>query len=459
MRVLYIAFGVFCLSVQLHAQPHWGSAGQTSYMWTVGAFATDPLHETLYYAGALELGDHWYFVNRALQYSDGVWDTVPGWVPGSVKAMIEFHDTLIISGFFQELNGVPVVYTAFHNGTHWEQYGNLDSYSARFRVIDDTLYAVGAFDMVEGVPASGVAKRVGNAWVGVGELDFNGHIVGDIAKYNGELVIGSNGWLGNEHGIFHLVGDQWLPLGGGIQGSGNPGSLAIYQGNLYLAGQFTMNGGNPANNVMGWNGSEFFGMNAGTQYSLGNNGAICSTKVLVHNDLLWVYGGCSYAGGVLAQGVATWDGNQWCGVPGDLITDGNAAAAATFYRDTMFVVTSAYMQMNDTAETRLAKFIGPSYFGPCSGPIGFEEIERSTSVPTIISLFNDQWAIANLEDGQYVYTMYDAFGRIIAVRTLISSGGRSETIYTQAIAEGPYVIRLARNGTSATKSLRMMVVR
>ena len=211
MRALYIVFGVFYWCGQLHAQPHWGSAGQTSYMWTVGAFATDPMNETLYYAGALELGDHWLFVNRALRYSNGVWDTLPGIIPGNVLAMIEYHDTLIISGFFQELSGVPVAYTAFHNGTHWEQYGNLDSYTARFRVIDDTLYAVGAFDMVEGIPASGVAKRVGNTWVPVGHLNDT-HIVGDIAKYNGELVMCSNGWLGDEHGLFHLVGVNGAPV-------------------------------------------------------------------------------------------------------------------------------------------------------------------------------------------------------------------------------------------------------
>ena len=88
----------------------------------------------------------------------------------------------------------------------------------------------------------------------------------------------------------------------------------------------------------------------------------------VHNDLLWVGSGCNYAGGVPARGLATWDGTQWCGVPGDLGGETGVRDFA-FYQDTLFLAfISGFGPMSGAA-----KFIGDSYVGECGLWVGLEE--------------------------------------------------------------------------------------
>jgi hypothetical protein len=249
--------------------------------------------------------------------------------------------------------------------------------------------------------------------------------------------------MGSARSMFRLVSDQWMPLCQGLPG-GWAGSLAVYNGDLYLSGQCTPAQGNVGKDIMRWDGTGYHALGSGIQYSLGNNYTFCTPVLTVHAGLLWVHSGCYYAGGVPAAGMATWDGTQWCGVPGDLTSHGGGAVRVAFYQDTLFATL-----YGDSADgvfvNRLAKFIGESYFDTCSGPVGISEPDIATQAfqPRLEYLGDDQWVIAGLEDGQYELELFDAVGRLLFRTGSRVADGRTEIFHTHSIALGTYVVRAA----------------
>lgn len=441
-----------------YAQPFWGSADLPGDTWTTGAMTTTPGGDTLFYGGTLELESAWYTSNKVVRYSNGQWDTLPGVVPGQIHTLIQFHDTLFIGGDFTELNGVPSEGIAYHDGSLWQPYGLL-SWVVRLRIIDDTLYAVGSFNVADGSSAPSIAKRVGGRWVGVGQIGDAGPMVADIAKYQGELVMASNAQVNGYRSLFHLVNNEWVPLGQGIIGGlAGAGSLVEYQGDLYIGGSFSSDLGNAGTNVMRWDGETFHGLGSGIQYAPGSNGG-CTALLLLHNDLLWVNHGCNYAGGVVSRGMASWDGTQWCGVPGDLITQGAGVSRTAFYRDTLFV--SLYGDyVEGVYVNRLAKFVGSSYSGECSGPVRVLEQAEAVDMVQLVWQGIDTWTLNGLRDGQYQLSIFDAVGRLVKRTQLQSVNSSSELVQTKDLAPNAYVVQLTDSaGIRKVHGFRLFVTR
>lgn len=444
MRRLLI--GVLCTLCfcTARAQPNWGPTGFPGDQWSGGYLCTSPTEDTLYYAGTIALGGSPQNTNRVLRYTNADWDTLPGVVPGNVFTILQHRDTLFIGGGFTTLNGEPSGRVAYHDGTVWRSYGSiLGSYAARLRIIEDTLYVVGAFDSVDGQPAQSVAKRVGDQWVPVGQTSTNGPIIGDITKYDGRLVISGAIAEGQACCAFQLIDDIWQPLGQGVLGGlSGVHSLEVYGDDLYLGGQFTTGPGNAGMNIMRWDGMAYHAMGAGIQYAPNNFSTLCSAKMLVHEGLLWVRHGCNYAGGVTSKGIATWDGTEWCGVPGDLVSDWGSLTSMAFYQDTLFVV-----KLGDTLDgvftNGVGKFIGESYVGECSGPVGVTDLHSGHASCHLESIGTDQWIVAGLPAGQFNLVLFDAIGRILLDALLRSDGLRTEPISTASLPAGAYMMSLA----------------
>ncbi|HRD52174.1 MAG TPA: hypothetical protein PKY96_05955, partial [Flavobacteriales bacterium] len=323
-------------------------------------------------------------------------------MPGQIFTILEFHDTLFIGGQFLELNGMPSGRVAFHDGSTWRPYGNIQSGAVvRLRALGDTLYALGPTGQADGSPMKGVAKRVGNEWLPVGQINHPDPIVSDLALYDGELVMASNASVGSARSLFHLVDGEWLPLGGGIQGGlSAAGYLEVLHGRLYIGGQFSPAQGNAGKDVMYWDGEAYHPMGSGIQNNPGNNGGICTGALSQHDGKLWVNHGCYFAGGIESKGLAYWDGIQWCGVPGDLASYAGGAYRTAWYRDTLFV--TLYGDMADGVQTgRVAKFVGSSYTGQCSGPVGMPAPEQPSDMLRVTEFAPDQWRLDGLAPGTY----------------------------------------------------------
>ena len=189
-----------------------------------------------------------------------------------------------------------------------------------------SLYAGGGFLVAGGAMVNMVARLEGNQWVALGEgIDLSQGMVWSLTEYDdgsGPALYVAGDFTGAAGKVVNHIakwdGQEWWPLGEGMNGTIR-GALAVYDdGNgpaLYAGGDFWIAGGQPANHIAKWDGNEWHALGEGV------DGIAHSVRALVvHDDgtgpALFVGGNFSTAGGQPAVGIAKWDGQQWHGVGG-----------------------------------------------------------------------------------------------------------------------------------------------
>jgi hypothetical protein len=81
----------------------------------------------------------------------------------------------------------------------------------------------------------------------------------------------------------------------------------VYNGELYVGGKFTTAGGVSASNIAKWNGTAWSALGSGiTGSNTGSNSQV--TSMAVYNGELYVGGDFTTAGGVSANYIAKWNG-------------------------------------------------------------------------------------------------------------------------------------------------------
>ncbi len=370
MRSLYTVILLFC--GELQAQ-WWQDAGlPLNQAYGVSEIYEDTTTNTLYCAGALEhVVVPGYQTFHYCTYQNGVWNrSVP--FNNNVFTVINYHDTLVVGGVFTQVDGQPIQYiAAFYDGT-WHSFGNMSSTVRALRFLDGELYALGAFTYADGQWCRGVAKRVNGGWENVGYLDTYQGIVGDAVIFDGKLVVSGTIFVNGEDyaHILQYDGISWESVGPGILGAiAGGGPLAVYQGDLYVAGVIPVNAGNAGHGIMRWDGSMFHPVGTGFQDYTGGQGFTLAVRgLVVKDDLLFACGGFGFAGNVPAPSqVATWDGERWCPLKGSL--DPNSVAFGLgFFGDTLFV--GGGQVADGQPVNRLVRFIGDTYSDTCSIPMG-----------------------------------------------------------------------------------------
>jgi hypothetical protein len=308
------------------------------------------------------------------------------------------------------------------------------------RVLDDTLYAVGSFRTVDGQYCNGIARHVGTLWEPVQPFpDTMYTIILDITKYHDHLVAIGGGYIDGHRGVYQLNGGEWSILGPGILGgSSSAHSIVVYQDQLYVGGQISLASGNPGQEIMRWNGSTFEGLGLGLQIAEGNFSSFCDVRAMVeHDGLLFIGGGCNYAGGLESRGVAVWDGTGWCSVPGDITSNNSAVYGMDFYRDTLFAACGWIVEGDSV--NMAAKYVGPSYIGACTGPIGVPESERPVDPHVFPNPTSDVLTISTPTGGPLPLTIVDALGRTVHRTT-----AGSIILDVSAWPRGLYTLRYGR---------------
>jgi len=112
----------------------------------------------------------------------------------------------------------------------------------------------------------------------------------------------------------------WMPVGGGLEGPSleKVRALAVYDDGtgpaLFVGGLFETAGGIIVNNIAKWDGSNWSGLNGGVEMQEGTPSPRVSSMA-VYDDgtgpALYVAGVFDSAGGVNANSIAKWDGNEW----------------------------------------------------------------------------------------------------------------------------------------------------
>jgi hypothetical protein len=260
-----------------------------------------------------------------------------------VSSIISFNSQLVAGGIFDTAGGVAASNVAAWNGSNWSAMGsglnsisdkNGTKYSVRaFAVYKNELYAGGHFDSAGNVYASGIAKWNGTAWTAVG---------GGIAGYTYD---GSDS------------------LRAGIY------AMAVYNNELYVAGNFTSAGGVLAHEIAKWNGSTWSAVASGlaTGESNSSRTVIC---LAVANNKLYAGGSFKNASGVHATNIASWNGSAWAavgtGLGNDSIESGGVTSLAFFQGDLC-----ASVQTSDGVGTPayyVSKWDGTNWSSVAGGP-------------------------------------------------------------------------------------------
>jgi len=451
---LSVLFGTFLARVQAQS---WVTATVPGYVLNIQQFYANDTRDTIYCAGAIGLDGTSNFgpTNPVMRYANGQWDTLSV-LQGQIFSMVLYHDTLIAGGNFNEASGTPCQGIAYHDGVQWQPYGELEYGVRQLRVLDDTLYAVGGFDLADGQPAPGVAKRVGNSWQPVGWFTNQGSII-DVTKFNGNLVVIGNVSIDGGRGIAQWNGSAWHLIGPGILGGFSGGQcLTVYQDQLYVGGQIDITAGNAGQNIMRWDGEQFHPLGQGVQQWLGNTSSIATVFNMVeHDGLLFVGGGFRAAGGVEAMGLATWDGTEWCGVPGNFQATGGIPAM-DFYQDTLFAACGA--MLDGDSVNRAVKFVGDAYQAACSGPVG---IQAFTTRPEPILLPNPAGESVSVNctlSGTAWLSVHDAQGKLLYRQQLRGTGCSLVQLDVSTWSAGIYALTLQEQG-APTWSSRLIVER
>ncbi len=229
---------------------------------------------------------------------------------------------LYAGGKFTTAGGASANRVAKWDGTSWAPVGSgTNNWVYAMAVFDDgegpALYAGGVFTTAGGASANRIARWDGSGWSPLGS-GLNGQVsalarhtdaLGEVLLVGGVFTT-AGGASANRVAAWRS--QSWAPLGSGVIGPVN--SLALFDANgtdskLYAAGQFTTAGDANANNIAQWDGSSWAALGRGM------DGWVSVLNVVDDSSgpALVAGGAFSCAGGVTANAIAKWTGSDWSG--------------------------------------------------------------------------------------------------------------------------------------------------
>ena len=303
-------------------------------------------------------------LNHVAKWDGSSWSALAGpsetGLTNTAYALAIFDDgsgeALYVGGGFGTAGGVTVYGIAKWDGTEWSALTGSSGTGVSntvysLAVHDDgsgeALYAGGNLTSAGGVTVNQVAKWDGTEWSPLTGPEETGV---DTTVYSLAVYSDGSGEALYAGGHFHTAGGvtvnhvakwdgtEWSALSG-PSGTGTddyPFELAVYDDGsgeaLYAGGNFTSAGGVTVNHIAKWDGTEWSAL-SGPSASGTNQAVIALT---VHDDgsgeALYAGGGFVFAGGVMANQVAKWDGTTWSALtgPSDTGVDGTVRSLAAF---------------------------------------------------------------------------------------------------------------------------------
>jgi len=208
------------------------------------------------------------------------------------------------------------------------------------------LYAVGYFNNASGLAVNRFAVWDGTSWSTLAP-GFNG-VAFDVTVYQGEIyVVGQ--FTTPTSFIAKWNGSAWVSVGGGINNIAV--DLEVINNELYVGGVFTQAGGNSANRIAKWDGTSWSNIGVGFNSSV--------QEITEYNGELIATGQFLQSGSTVCEGIARWDGSQWQALGGS--TNGDVYAT---YIDTLtneLYIGGNFGLAGGTTATRLAKWDGTTW--------------------------------------------------------------------------------------------------
>lgn len=292
-----------------------------------------------------------------------------------VHALEGHGDDIYAAGFFsQEGNNV-----ARWDGSAWHGVGpkgspGLGGLPRALAVAGGDLYASGHFEEAGGQQASYIARWDGSNWNALAAQEVEGLNALAVAL----AVVGDDVYVGGHftragdltsHGIARWDGVGWQAVGQGRgQGiSGFVNAVAVMGSDVYVAGRFELAGGVPANNIARWDGSQWHSLGTGEENGVqggfdlffGYRPPEVDALAVIGSDL-YVGGGFRYAGGLVANQIARWDGSAWHMLDSGIGVAYNPARALAVAGDDLYVGGS-FSEVSGLETYRVARWDGSSW--------------------------------------------------------------------------------------------------
>jgi hypothetical protein len=202
------------------------------------------------------------------------------------------------------------------------------------------------------------------------------------AVFNGDLYVGGDftsiGGVSANY-IAKWDGSKWSSLGMGL--SAPVSSLAVMGASLYVGGSFSTAGQLEANRIARWDGNSWSAMTQGFVNGVNNN----VTALAVKGRTLYVGGYFSNAGGAVARHIARWNG-VWSKLGEGL--DGPVFALS--FEGSHLVVGGKFNRAGGVVASNIAKFDGASWSNLGDG--------LDDSVHAIATIGNDLFAAGDFRN-------------------------------------------------------------
>ena len=234
----------------------------------------------------------------------------------------------------------------------------------KFFVYNDELYISGESFALDGVDLGTLIKWDGSTISEVQVPEDLG-IVNAVTEYEGDLILGGFA-TGPDCSttVYRWNGSDFTAMGSPLPHTSTEDTaavraLAVYNGELFLGGQFrVVSGYNYINSMLRWDGSEWVALDSypnSTVYDF-----------VLHKGKLYTMGKFPGIGGVYYYGIGCWNGNQWTHLGSEL--QSSFATCGLSYNDKL-IVGGNFLYAGGKTSSKLAIWDQPGS-GCCMGLTG-----------------------------------------------------------------------------------------
>lgn len=368
---------------------------------------------------------------------------------------LRFEGSLYACGGFilPSNDGIYNRYIARLNGqtNQWEDLGCNNPSDGGMQTLvpkipDTTMYATGFYGSVCGYPESCVFRYDGSAfhiWEPFDQIPYeSGNYVGFVFSYKGYTYMTgsyrdplSNGYVN----LMRWNGASWEYVPGWNTNAGAIKELLLHNDTLYVGGTFKLATGGPGNLVASFDGESWNDLGGGLEYSLIQQNAAVLGLQWYHGNLV-ASGFFDTAGNAPCTSIAKWDGQRWCGFPGDIRWKNNALPVLyemAVWRDSLYVCGGINTVDGDTMR-QVIQWLGGDADGACSS-IGISETEANASGLVLVPTGEEgHWTTHLPSSGTWLLSAYNMAG--LQVGTWQAEGA-TKAIDLSENGRGLYLIR------------------
>ncbi|HQZ43844.1 MAG TPA: T9SS type A sorting domain-containing protein, partial [Flavobacteriales bacterium] len=214
--------------------------------------------------------------------------------------------------------------------------------------------------------------------------------------------------------------------------------VVIHNDVLYIVGAFREPGA-PGNGLAAFDGQNWLDFGTGLELAIAPGYTSVLTLQWFHDDL-YVGGQFTKAGGIPANGLAKWNGSQWCSLPGFDQEPGpnpQSVPGMAVWRDSLYIV-GAFTELEGQPFNRVAQWIGGDAVSGCSVPISVPEISTEHVQLSVWLTDVNNWTVEMPYNERWSVTLYDNTGRTVQRQNV---AGQRSALDLSGLSAGMYIVQ------------------